>query len=163
MRLFVDTVIALLLVGTLAGWFWHSRQVESEQKVRDFARAEVRRFQQQISLQAALANVNSKERGYPGTVDPAWFEDNLPANPMLPVGHPWVEVAGPDQHQLAHPRERIAHSRSLARFWYNPANGFVRARVPMDLSDAAAAELYNYINDCSLPELFSDGTAPKPE
>jgi hypothetical protein len=38
-------------------------------------------------------------------------------------------------------------------FWYNPALGVVRARVPRTLSDAEALELYNEVNGTRLQEL----------
>jgi hypothetical protein len=121
---------------------------------------ELRRFQQQIALQYALARVERNERGYPVTVDPEWFQGQLPANPLLGPEHPWVEIASPEQKELLHPQERVASGKTSAKFWYNPHMGIVRARVPGGMSDAASVELYNYVNDTSLPNLFASGLSP---
>lgn len=155
MRLLMDTVVALMLVALLGGVMWQQRTDQEVKSNRDLARAEVRRFQQQIALQSALAKVERNERGYPETVDPDWFMGNLPANPLLDFNHPWLEVAGPDQKQLAHPLDRVANAPGIAKFWYNPHMGVLRARVPAEASDAAAIDLYNYINDSALPDLFA--------
>ena len=157
MRLFMDTVVALMLVALLAGVVWHNRTDQTTQRDRETARSEVRRFQQQIALQSALAKVQRNERGYPETVDPIWFQGVLPNNPLLDVSHPWLEIAGPEQKELVHPIDRVATSKNVAKFWYNPYTGIIRARVPAGVSDATSLELYNYINECYLPELFASG------
>lgn len=158
MRLFMDCVVALLLVALLGGVVWHSRTDRTVQADRGTARNEVRRFQQQIALQSALAKVQRNERGYPETVDPDWFQGNLPSNALLGVGHPWLEIAGPEQRDLIHPLDRVATGKNVAKFWYNPYTGTVRARVPALMSDATALDLYNFINDCNLSDLFADGS-----
>ena len=161
MRLFMDTVIALTLLALLAGVVWYNRMDNSQQRERDSVRSEVRRFQQQIALQSALATVNHNERGYPETIDPDWFQGNIPVHPMLDASHPWLQVAGPDQEFLMHPPDPIAATNAMAKFWYNPYMGVVRARVPAGFSDAASLDLYNYINDSQLTELFSDSSDDK--
>lgn len=159
MRLFIDTLVALMLIALLGGFLWLKRENQTETSQRDIARTEVRRFQQQIALQSALASVTgdktSHDRSYPPTVDPAWFTDSLPDNPLLNETHPWVEVAGPHEKDLTHPLQRVATSSLAAKFWYNPNNGIVRARVPMAISDAAALDMYCYVNECQLSDLFA--------
>ena len=155
MRLFMDTVVALMLVGLLAGVVWHNRNTQSANLDRETAKAEVQRFQQQIALQSALAKVVLNDRQYPETIDPAWFQGMLPMNPLLDVSHPWLEIASPEQRDQIHPLDRVAATKDTAKFWYNPNTGIVRARVSAGISDAAALELYNYVNDCYLPELFT--------
>jgi hypothetical protein len=156
MRLFMDSVVALLLVALLSGVMWHNKAARAVEHSRQAAQAEVRRFQQQIDLQTALATVQRNHRGYPQTIDPNWFQGALPNNPLLDVNHPWLEVASPDQKNLRHPPDREARTKLTAKFWYNPDTGIVRARVPDGISDAASLELYNFVNDCSVPELFGN-------
>ena len=156
MRLFLDTLVALMLVGLLAGLVMYHRQARDTEALRDLARAEVRRFQQQIYLHTALSDGKPRGRGYPASIDPAWFQGNLPANALLGPDHPWLEVAGLNQRDALHPPSLTATDRDTASFWYNPASGVVRARVPIRISDAEALELYNFINDCSLPTLFPE-------
>ena len=159
MRLFMDSVIALMLTAILAGVVWYKKVDQNNHAMRETARTEVRRFQQQISLQSALAKVERNDRGYPVTVDPDWFNGSLPANPLLGVNHPWLEVAGAEQKDLIHPPNRVAGSSLIAKFWYNPHTGMVRARVPAEVSDQAALEMYNFVNESALPDLFTDGRA----
>jgi hypothetical protein len=156
MRLLIDAMIAVMVLAIAAGMTWHSGAVRQADEHRDLARAETRRFQQQISLQSALAQVERNERGYPASVETEWFQGKLPVNPLIDVDHPWLEIAGAEQKGLLHPPEKVADSSVLAKFWYNPSNGIVRARVPSSLSDATALQLYNYINDCKLQDLLGD-------
>jgi hypothetical protein len=159
MRLLLDTLVALMLAAILVGVVFHSRTDREVNQARDLTRTELRRFQQQIALQSALAKVERNERGYPVTVDPEWFQGNLPSNPLLGPEHPWVEIASPEHKDLLHPQERVASSKAIAKFWYNPHMGIVRARVPVGMSDSASLELYNFANSVSLPSLFADGTS----
>ncbi|MDY7110274.1 MAG: hypothetical protein SYC29_16720 [Planctomycetota bacterium] len=156
MRLILDTLVALMLVGILAGLVMHHRQAQDVRAAQDLARDEVRRFQQQIHLHTALSGGEQRERGYPVSIEPDWFQGNLPVNPLLGRDHPWLEVAGPGATHALHPTDLVAADRDSASFWYNPATGVVRARVPVGVSDAQALELYNYVNDCTLPTLFPD-------
>ena len=98
MRLLRDTLVALMLVGILAGIVWHNRSDVDRQAMLDAVREDVRRFQQQILLQATLGEVEQSERGYPATVDPKWFAGSLPANDLLGPEHPWLEIEG---HRVA--------------------------------------------------------------
>jgi hypothetical protein len=61
-----------------------------------------------------------------------------------------VDVASEAEAGADHPRNHMAASRSDAQFWYNPYKGMVRARVPDDMSEAAALRLYNRVNDSHL-------------
>lgn len=158
MRLFMDAVVALMLLALLAGVVWYNKQDNVQQKDRETARSECRRFQQQIALQSALARGDRNERGYPETIDPAWFQGVNPNNPLVNPVNPWVQVAGPEHKYLLHPPDPVCATKSIAKFWYNPYMGVVRARVPSGFSDAASLELYNFINDCQLTELFPDGS-----
>jgi hypothetical protein len=157
MRLFMDSVVALMLVALLAGVIWHTRTDQTVQQDRDLAKSELHRFQQQVALQSALAKVQRNERGYPESIDPNWFQGALPNNPLLDVAHPWLEIAGPDQKDLIHPPDRVATDREKAKFWYNPHTGVVRARVPAGVSEAASLERDNHVNECFLPDLFAAG------
>ncbi len=152
MRLIMDSLAALMLCGILAGVVIHMRgQGRLDDKI-ELVRAEVERFQSQIMLQTALENVQMTQRGYPATIDAAWFGGKVPVNSLLGPGYPWLEIAGQSQRDLLHPRTRIAYTRNSPQFWYNPYTGVVRARVPDDVSDATALRLYNQINGADLGE-----------
>jgi hypothetical protein len=58
---------------------------------------------------------------------------------------------------MLHPPVRLTLDDRMASFWYNPYQGVVRARVPVQVNDDAALELYNRINGCSLLSIFDRG------
>jgi type II secretory pathway pseudopilin PulG len=155
MRRIVDVLLGLLLVTILGGAVMLVRQDRTESALQDTARQERRRFQQQVSLQSALERTELNERGFPTTIDPVWFNSDLPSNPLLGKSHPWVEVAPPGDRDRAHPRDIVAMDHNTALFWYNPQLGVIRARVPAGVSDGATVELYNYVNEADLTSLFS--------
>ena len=155
MRVILNILVFLTLVAVLVGVV----AIQSTNRIKEdqitSAREEVRRFQRQITLQAAVAEVELNARGFPTTIDPSWFNGKLPANPLLEVGHPWVEIAGRDARLLMHPVDLAVDDLSEAQFWYNPYKGILRARVPADISDAKAVKLYNRVNSADLTDLFS--------
>jgi len=160
MRILTDTLIALMLVGILAGFLVGNRTHQEDRKIREYVRTEVHRFQQQIQMQAAMNQALRDHRAFPETVDVAWFATGVPQNTLLPPGHPWVEIAPESQADLLHPNDRIALNNKKAQFWYNPANGCLRARVPPGVSDDVSLELYNFVNECSVEDLFSEVRRP---
>lgn len=161
MRLLVNLLIALMLLGILTGVMVHRGYQQQEQQQQDDARDDVRRLQREVMLQSTLRKVELGESGFPLTINPGWFEEGLPQNNLISQAHPWLEIAHEDHRHLQHPPVKIAAERNVARFWYNPYNGRVRARVPGAMSDAAALRTYNYINDSNVTTLFEDDPAAK--
>lgn len=159
MRFLVNALIALMILGLLSGMVYQRNLQQQQQQRLDDVRDNVRRLSREIMLQATLRRVELTDAGYPATVDPNWFEDDLPQNSLLGAAHPWLEIAHEDHRRLEHPPDRVAADTSVARFWYNPYNGRVRARVPFAMSDASTLKLYNYINDANLGALFEDDAA----
>ena len=163
MRTLLNILVVVMLAGILVGVVMiRSNKGIKQDQIRT-ARDEVRRFQRQITLQATVADVELTVDGYPVTTDPNWFHGNLPENPLIEAGHPWVEIAGRNERWLLHPLDVAVRDAAAAQFWYNPYKGIVRARVPADISDAIALEVYNQVNDSSLGGVFSrpehDGSA----
>jgi len=155
MRLVFDTLVALMLAGLLAGLLIHQRHQEEHQQVVNHVRNQVRVIEQQIMLQAALEKVPRNEYGYPITIDPVWFENELPRNRLVTGPNPWIEVAKDSKPSVEHPHYRVVMHESMAGFWYNPTNGIVRARIPQQVSDQDTLELYNYVNGSHLGSLFA--------
>jgi hypothetical protein len=153
MRLIIDTLVALTLVGVLGGIALHShREKETERRIK-LARRELQTIQSQVLLQSALEMVALTRHGYPATIDPAWFGGSVPGNPLLKAGHEFVSVASEAEAGDDHPRDPMATSLEVAQFWYNPYKGVVRARVPDDVSEATALRLYNRVNDSHVTSL----------
>ncbi len=156
MRFVMNGLIALMVVGLCAGVMYHQNEMQQQKNRTDQVRDAVRQFQRQVMLQATLRTADLSDAGFPLTIDPAWFEEDRPENDLLPGWHPWVEIAHKDDRKRHHPSIKLATQPDHARFWYNPYNGVVRARIPATTSDAAALELYNYINGSNLTTLFGD-------
>lgn len=159
MRFVLDTLVALMVVGLIVGAFMHFKTSRGMEQRVERARMELRRFDTQLSLKAQLGEVEVSTANYPMSIDPAWFADNLPNNPLLQRGRPLVEIATEQQQDLQHPVERAVsdRDRSLAQFWYNPYRGLLRARVPNAGTDSKTLSLYNRVNDSRLPSLFATG------
>jgi len=157
MRLVLNTVVALILVAVLGGVVYKDRVARDREAMEVQTQQEVRRFQQQVHLQAALEFSDSGVRGYPEMVKPAWFGGRLPRNALLKPGHPWLEIANEKEAALRHPRRCTAETDQMAAFWYNPANGIVRARVPAEITDEKALHLYNFINRSDLTSILAPG------
>ena len=153
MRLVIDSLVALTLVAVLAGIAVHTHHEKQMDQRLELTRSEVRRFQSQVMLQAAMEKVPLTSHGYPATVDTAWFSGNIPVNSLLGGGRPLVDIADESQKDAEHPRDRMAIRRDTPQFWYNPYKGLIRARVPDNESEATALEMYNRVNDSSLTNL----------
>lgn len=147
MRLLIDTLVALMLAGMLGGVLWFQNQSTSADEELVDARQSLRRIQQEIAYHAAIADVPLTGRGFPRTVDPEWFDGNLPENDLVKDARPWLEIVSVEQANLKHPPVRVLLDESYAAFWYNPYEGIVRARVPVNVSDELTLYTYNALND----------------
>jgi len=163
MRLLIDSLVAVMLAALLASIILSNRAEVDQAQDIETARLDLHRLQREVYLQAALGHVPLTDNGFPITVDPEWFETGLPKNPLLGPDHPWLEVASASQRDLKHPPDRMAADRSTAKFWYNPQQGIVRARVSSDLSEREALSLYNSVNGCNLPNLFAEEAPAAPQ
>lgn len=165
-RRIVDILIVLGALGLVGGVAaWQIDQQQQRQALKAVADT-VRDFDRMIRLRAATKDVELNARGWPVTIDPKWFDGNPPRNPLVTPDRPWVDIAPPEDARLTNPAVRIAVSRELASFWYNPYQGIIRARVPVSISDQRALELYNTINGTDLDVIFPRGdelnTPPEP-
>ena len=157
MRLIIDSLVLLMILGILAGAVLHFRTKQDTEYKIEQARREVQRFSSQIKLQTAMGISELTPRGFPVTVDPEWFGGDLPTNPLLGRGHPWLEIARKSHRDLKHPVIKTASDHTIAQFWYNPYLGLLRARVPARSTDVATLKIYNRVNECRLPNLFASG------
>jgi type II secretory pathway pseudopilin PulG len=153
MRLLVHALVTLMIAALLGGLVYSDRMEQQSRIVRTQTREQLQRFRQQIDLQMTLSAAGQRVT-YPESIDPSWFGKDRPANAMLEPGHPWVEVAGSEDAGRKHPATIVASDKTIAAFWYNPANGVIRARVPVAIRDSQALEAYNEVNDCHLDTLF---------
>jgi hypothetical protein len=154
-------MVLVLLAGAVGAFLYQRADAQTVQRDVQLTADALEQIQQRIKFQSALGQTTLNGRGWPVSVDPAWFNGTPPMNALIPPGHPWLEIATPDQYGLRHPPQRQAVTRQLAGFWYNPGNGIVRARVGPAVSDAQAIEQYNRINGARVHRLF-DGNLREP-
>jgi hypothetical protein len=154
MRWLVNLLAVCCLAAGVA-WFvaYDNAKAQHERAVVETTRA-VRLVEQMIKFKSTQPEMDLNEQGFPMTVSKDWFEQSVPFNSMAPSNCPWVEIAGPAEATLSQPRVRQVTDSSVAGLWYNPYRGIVRARVPVQVSDAATTELYNRVNGTSLRTIF---------
>ncbi|MEM1208971.1 MAG: hypothetical protein AAGI54_06860 [Planctomycetota bacterium] len=161
MRLWIDTLIALLVTAVL-GIVLTSGSDRADQAVRVVATADAAaqmqataRYQA-IMSEAEEALAGLEPRRLPKLarhIDPAWFGDDRPINRLLAdADRPWVDVA-PAGDTAEHPPDPVLIHDDQAQFWFNPTTGVVRARVPMRATDAQTLELYEQANRVDLHAL----------
>ena len=137
---------------------WHSQLDDQSSIVA--TREALWDFHRTISLKVITKDVPENGRGWPRSIELAWFETSgrAPVNAVLSAAdgpdnasqRPWLDIAGPDEAELAHPKVRASIDGNVASFWYNPAKGIVRARVPIRITDIQTTQLYNAVNASSV-------------
>lgn len=151
MRLMVDSVIAVMLIGILGGVLWNHRLEQQEIDHVLSVQESMSAIMAQSMLHAASGQAAASPAGYALTVNPEWFE-RAPGNMLLlseRVIAPWLEPVEHAQQNTFNPRRIVADERHAA-FWYNPFRCLIRARVPMRLSQEETIELYNLVNGTAL-------------
>lgn len=156
----LDITLLVLVASVIIGGVMWSRAGQNEQAAIDGTRSAVERLEREIRMRSGARNALLNARGWPVRVEADWFLGEPPRNLLLGGDHPWIEIAPPADALLEHPRTRIAIDRATASFWYNPANGIVRARTPAGVSDMRTTEVYNDVNSSSLSSIFGDMGIP---
>jgi hypothetical protein len=160
MRLIVDTMLALLLIGVLGGIIWYQRGQEAWLDKVTAVQEALRAVESKALYYGALGDVDSTRQGYPLRVDTAWF-DPLPVNLLFAdEARPWMDTVTPEEADAFNPARIIAEG-NVSAFWYNPYRGIVRARVPMQLTQGATIKLYNLVNGTSVRIEDVDWTDPR--
>lgn len=154
MRFVRDVLLLLVLIAVGAGVVLYQRDQREEQARVHKATAETRRLEMEVKFRAATKGAELNARGWPLTIDPAWFEKDPPVNTLVEGDHPWIEIASADEAEMQHPSVRMTVNDDTAAFWYNPYQGVVRARVPVMVSDESATVLYNRVNETSMASIF---------
>ena len=140
-------LVAASLASLIAYGGWQLIQGDIESSRREAAtRKERIRFAAELRVRSALAGAATSTSGWVHEVNPDWFRA-IPRNHLLPGSHSWLEIATPDQARLRHPMKRTADGPDEAAWWYNPATGDLRARVPTHGSHEAAKTLYAIVNN----------------
>lgn len=148
----LSTIAAAIALTAMLAWhFTGEFRREGEVKaVRD----NLRSFEKMIAMRAAAKDTPLSRTGWPLTLEAQWFNGSAPLNVLVTPDRPWVEVATPEESHLRDPNVRIAADIRTAAFWYNPHLGIIRARVPYEINDEKARELYNQINGTSVASIY---------
>ena len=153
-RRIVLDILLILALGVLAAIVFDRKAIEANRdRAVDVTRTSVRAMQAMLDLQVALGRSSLEDAVYPAKIDPSWFGERRPTNELVGDSQRWLDIAPLAERSLRHPRD-ITVDGGGAMFWYNPALGVVRARVPRTLSDAEAIALYNAVNGAEVLELL---------
>ena len=149
MRLMLDTIVALLLVGLLGGLLWLQRQEQMQQHHIEQVQHALRALESQALYRAAVGDAQATPVGFADRLLPEWF-DRLPHNSLVdPKEVPWLDATEDATRDHVNPKHIVADSHHAA-FWYNPHRGIIRARVPMQFTWDETVALYNAVNGTGL-------------
>jgi len=147
-------MVLIALAGAVGAYVYQRAAIEREMLMVDSTRNALMDLGQRMRYLKATERIDLNDFGWPELIDSRWFNGEAPRNSMLSARHPWLEVASTMEYALDHPVQRVAINERLAGFWYNPAKGIIRARVPQTVSDEKTIELYNRVNGAVISELF---------
>lgn len=140
----VEILIVVVVLGILAAIVVPQFSDASQQATISTLRSSLHSIRVQIDLQ----HQNDPAGGFPATIDTAWFAGNaLPAHPGNSFGVPAVQVQ--NSNLITHPLQKVLKAGVAGAFWYNSANGAIRARITDLGSSTATLDAYNLINDSS--------------
>ena len=129
----------------LAAWTRFDSMQKFEQTVASTNTA-LLRIESEIRLRSALDGYQTSREGFVVMVESDWFEGGPPQNALLKgPNRPWIEVDRTGNRSIKNPQKPSATGTS-AGWWYNPANGIVRAKVPAQATNLATLELYERVN-----------------
>jgi hypothetical protein len=153
MRRMVDLICVLVIAAIAVAAVMMSKRGDKFAERVEETRAALVTIQGELVIRSQSGQASLNPRGWSETIVPAWFGGELPANTVLSPDRPWMEIASVEHASWEHPRPMFDVSGNDAAFWYNPALGIVRARVPMQPTDRATIDSYNAINNVSLHSL----------
>ena len=159
LRRTVDVVaLGLCLVAATLVVIQQTRS-ESVKNIVTQTELSLAQFHSVLKVQATTRGVAVNGRGWPNTIDGAWFGDEPPLNHLLTGDRPWVEIAPAEDADRDHPADPVAFDLDgkAASFWYNPYRGVVRARVAPQINEDETLALYNRVNGVFLTTLAPEG------
>jgi len=156
-RLLVDGLIALLLVGVLVCVVLFHREQNEMTRHYQTVRDALAVLHERAFYHGVLGKDEQDAKGFPQTISPLWFRaEGLPMNAAVPGRQPWLDIA-PQGDDSYHPPDAVITRSDQAGFWYNPNRGIFRARVMPQWSSTATLQLYNQLNGVALEDLPYSG------
>lgn len=149
MRIVIDIMIGLMLVGAVTGGLYiYNSQAQGERDIES-VHAALQQLQEQATYHRTVQSAMADRDVMLVHVHAQWFGEDVPTNLLLKGDRPWIDLAPPGDLS-DHPPDPVAHSQSQASFWYNPTTSIFRARVSPASSEAQTLALYNRVNDSGL-------------
>jgi hypothetical protein len=157
MRLLINSMILVMVLAILVGTVAYRNASTREELDLRVVRDGLDQFQEKLEFHSALWMAEEASVGsYPPQIMPGWFGEGMPKNTLVTGDRPWLDIA-PMNDYNDQPPDPLTTGLGQAGFWYNPALGVVRARVPQQDTDRQTLELYNRVNGTSLMELPCSG------
>ncbi len=136
----VELVVVVLILGILGTVV--AGKIIAEAKDA----AEVTMSNNRIAIQDVIDHQYALSGNFPVTIQATWFRGGrLPKHPARPDGVPLFEVVS--EPGVEDPDNIVLDENSSGAYWYNRAEGLVRARVPMDDSEEDTEEVYFQVNE----------------
>jgi len=108
------------------------------------------------TLKTNIDLVRAKTAAYPANIDASWFASGLmPTHPQNTFGVAAVETVS--SAGTLHPASKVLKAGVAGAYWYNSAEGLVRARVSDQGSAAATLAFYNRVNNSNEADLGNYG------
>ncbi len=156
MRPLIDSMIIVMILVIIIGSVQYHHQLARKERDMQTVRQGLESIGKTLEFQGALWQTQEDEsRLYPPLVRPDWFRGTPPQNTLVTGDRPWMDIAPVEDYQ-DHPPNPLVTGPDQAAFWYNPALGVVRARVPRQVTDRLTLELYNRVNGTWLSSLPYD-------
>lgn len=135
----VELVVVVLVMGIIAAIGVPKVLNKGEDAEKEMLRANLDAFQDAIEYYYA------ENACYPETIDATLFRGNrLPQHPSWDNPKALIEVV--NEPLMLNPKDPTLYDESGGAYWYNQAEGIVRARVPPQANDVLTTVLYNQVN-----------------
>ncbi len=106
-------------------------------------------------LREVIEPVHSQTGSYPSPLDASSFVGGLPDHPQNDIDLAEFQYA--NIATMEHPVNKVLKSGVLGAYWYNTANGRIRARVSDQGTEAETLAMYNRVNQSSVTTLGNYG------
>ena len=156
MRRLIDSLTVLMLLCIVTGVVVYEHADRRRVNRTQALHRGLADFREQVALRGAIEYGQGQASGlYPQHIEPHWFDNGAPQNPLVQGDNPWLDIA-PEDDESDQPPNPLITSSEQAAFWYNPNNGIIRARVPKQENQTLALKLYNEVNGTALTALPVD-------
>lgn len=142
----VEVLIVVIIIGILASTVLPALSARADQAGAATLMANLKTIKEQIQFH------HLRNGELPSEIEADWFAaGTLPSHPQNSFGVPAVQVVVQPGRQ--HPTQRVLATGVAGAYWYNSADGIVRARVADQGSENETLKFYNLVNQCDIDSL----------